>query len=280
MQVWPEPPHSSATYTWQHLCVRLCTTWPDRNRPRSTRIQSAHPTLPTSCRAFFWLVFTQASREKETAIGMRLSHHLAPAMNNVRPASGKSCMFIWLNLTANHEDETPCRCHRQEHWRIQLVWLIDRRLETQRELNCSRTHQNQKLGNVHLQIFTYVTLWCDHLTNFSVKFLYQISSKFINLLSCCLTRTYKDCSFYAIIKSYMYTTLWTPGSNRSGSVWNRSASIPSPAQCHFRNEMISPLVSIVDGIIGFELRATERRWFISGFIRATNRFRDIQLLHL
>jgi hypothetical protein len=27
--------------------VRLCTTWPDRNRPRSTRIQSTHPTLPT-----------------------------------------------------------------------------------------------------------------------------------------------------------------------------------------------------------------------------------------
>jgi hypothetical protein len=28
---------------WQHLWVRLYTTWPDRNWPRITRIQSAHP---------------------------------------------------------------------------------------------------------------------------------------------------------------------------------------------------------------------------------------------
>jgi hypothetical protein len=65
VRVWPEPPHSALRYTCQHSWVRLCTAWPDRKRPRSTRIQSAHPTLPT---AFFWLVFAQASREKESAI--------------------------------------------------------------------------------------------------------------------------------------------------------------------------------------------------------------------
>jgi hypothetical protein len=45
LRIWSDPPHSAVRYTWQHLWVRLCTTWPDRNRPRSTRIQLAHPVL-------------------------------------------------------------------------------------------------------------------------------------------------------------------------------------------------------------------------------------------
>jgi hypothetical protein len=52
--------------TWELLWARLCSEWPDRNWPRSTRIQSAHPTLPTLLHSVLLISFHQSFMRKET----------------------------------------------------------------------------------------------------------------------------------------------------------------------------------------------------------------------
>lgn len=62
--VWiPQHTPSAYTNTWQHLWVWLCTTW--ETRSHQTWDDYNWPTPPYST-AFFWLVFTQASKEKNT----------------------------------------------------------------------------------------------------------------------------------------------------------------------------------------------------------------------
>jgi hypothetical protein len=101
MHVSPEPPHSAVKYTWQHLWVWLCTMWPNWSWLRSRRIQLAHPHSQPSCTVYFWLVFTQASREKETTITNHINTH---CIHNIHAHNSFSCIsfqiFIVLIKTA------------------------------------------------------------------------------------------------------------------------------------------------------------------------------------
>jgi hypothetical protein len=71
MRVWPEPAHSAVRYTWQHLWVRLCSDWPDRRRPRSTRIQSARPALPNLLHSVLLIGFHPSFTRKGICYGRR-----------------------------------------------------------------------------------------------------------------------------------------------------------------------------------------------------------------